>query len=1136
MNDPCLPFWSMLDCSIEPYVESDESESSSPIFDSPGSPDPNLKNSILVTEKTTISSALRTCKEDSGCNLSFTDEEQLGSFIDAGRSALIAYLTPNSGIDEFDLKGCSIRAKKSENTFRIAQTGTFWTENMDIPELHKRVMKELCTKMISPLNCSQVDTYSINTCPECIPPMWMSSFEIDYDSCIGYCEHYTKRIILYSDTSLPAAVHLVSAWNNVLLIDTEEKPNYLRSQSLVTLQCVPELSDAPNSRMGWLILHLLNATWAYKPNHRHGEITIDLSFSLWFHKLAGSSSSANFRTNLMTGHIEDELAFQSWAIHSVDLSIAYAVYHEALCQGSNSISREAWSIPTFVEVKWVDFSVPQIPETPTLQLDIEECIPLPLRERITAARVLRESEILLAKAGSANIRLQNLKRTYPELFSETVIPTITIGNVNVYLDALDSVEFPFYFSERSEWEGERYESKSISTSPDSYSDDGYSDYCYDDMEFEILESYPESSVPTPSSETVVVSIVTPLTLLEEKEEEEPEELEEQETVVTIKDKKKTPKRDEPMEVSKECQILLRDQLQIITASHEEEPLSEINYHNMTTQISFREQPSCQFRPGEHTWKGEKWAPFITELEPTVLIKSVSPKDLTYKPSTGVVYGQTFGQTLPFNFPSDSVNQFNAVCGRLGIVKPSCQETVKVKTQNTSLTFKRLADSRIRLPSEWRCDDKLTNAEVREDKTYIEEIIRGMGKGSSRKRMLKELEKRWNAEVEWDSAGHFKIFVKSDDKVGKLKPRLIQFVPSVAYLKVMRRLKIIVDKIKKIGSWFDPYSRNLYVWASGMSQTRLSDIAGKWAHKQPNIVFICGDDNTDFFGDADASSYDSTQRGVFANHQWRLMSELGFTDDEVEYMRSWHTGKRKATGFTYEQVEECLPSGAPWTLFLNSAGLYIYHQQVASVQNLVKCKKLGKEINRETVINTAAELFGLKMTFAPAPELNGVRFNGSEFLKGVFIKAPVRMYWVPLPSRLFKWTGKIISGNVDRKKVEKDIEEHYRAVAKGQLPFVLDPLAQIWVDAWSQDSGKIGKLEYEWKNVDQQSRMSLTPEDSKTWIDTWAPLMEQRYGIDRPTYDLMLATLKTNALKRGSFMGQAWSRIWNRDYLGSIEGE
>jgi len=547
-------------------------------------------------------------------------------------------------------------------------------------------------------------------------------------------------------------------------------------------------------------------------------------------------------------------------------------------------------------------------------------------------------------------------------------------------------------------------------------------------------------------------------------------------------------------------------------------------------------------PGQHVWKNEVLVPKIHE---GIVITQVKDHELKAKEQSGVLFGQTFEADL-FHYPSDGINQAIATAGRQGAEKPKVSATVK----KGGLTFKRIPESHLELPASFNApgdfnnlDDFLDSAplapeEGGDGRQDIEVLIKAMGKPSSRAKMLKLLKAVTSCEVNWsEQEKSFKVFVKADDKVGKLKARLIQYVPSSAWLKTIRRLNAVLEGLKGkeggYGVWFDQKSRNMYVWASGMSQKRLSDLADRARGSPFNWVFICGDDNTDKFGQADASKYDSTQRGVFADMQWKIMSNLGFPDSEIKYMREYHTGNRFADAFTYVQVDEALPTGAPWTLFLNSIGTFIFAQQLSYCRNLAKTKK--SKLSQEELVAIAAELLGLEMKFDVAEPVEGEDFQGAEFLKGVWVKGK-RSYWVPLPSRLHKWSARIYAGDKELGYWMTHMDEHLRSVAKGQSGFILDPLSRIWVDAWCAKADvKTHKMAYEWKNVLYSSKFALEPEDADNWVKLWEPIMERRYGIDAETYAAMRKDLEKNATTLGAFGGRAWLAIWNRDYLGSVEG-
>ena len=175
-----------------------------------------------------------------------------------------------------------------------------------------------------------------------------------------------------------------------------------------------------------------------------------------------------------------------------------------------------------------------------------------------------------------------------------------------------------------------------------------------------------------------------------------------------------------------------------------------------------------------------------------------------------------------------------------------------------------------------------------------------------------------------------------------------------------------------------------------------------------------------------------------------------------------------------------------------------------------------------------------MTFNPAPNVEEEDMNGSEFLKGIFIRGKTqRLYWVPLPSRLHKWGSKIFQSKGVKEDWMRLMDDHLFNVANGQKDFILDPLARVWVNAWVKKGGKHRRLAWEWKNILYSEGFSLDPDDEKHWIETWKPIMSARYGIDGEEYEEMLACLAKHATEMGEFSGAGWCKLWRRDYLGDI---
>jgi len=559
------------------------------------------------------------------------------------------------------------------------------------------------------------------------------------------------------------------------------------------------------------------------------------------------------------------------------------------------------------------------------------------------------------------------------------------------------------------------------------------------------------------------------------------------------------------------------------------PDEQIPMDDLPIKLKFVAQ-TVQETKGSHHWMGEHMVPCS---QARVKITEVKPNELTIKTNVSVMHAQVFGDR-PHTCANDSVNQALAVLGRLGKKTPVSKNRYKYK----GVCYRRLSHKDVQERKFWK-QFSVRKGDVPEwdqlwegGKKDVESFIAKMGKTASRKRMLKLLSDLMEQNVTWDeSLKIFKVFCKSE-KGKDGKPRLIQFAPSILMIWICRKIEAVVAKIKKVWTWTDWRSGTNFVWASGMTQKQLSDAKTKAVGRAGKTVFLCGDDNTDQSGDADAGSYDTTQKEYFFALQCVALEALGFTEEEIGIIHETHKGKRRATGFKFKIDQEALPSGAPWTLFLNTIGLVIFHMQVDSVRNWARMQE--SKLEDAEVIEIAAQLMGLDMKFVSAASINGEDFSGSEFLKGIFVNGKKRGYWVQLPSRLMKWPAKVCVGDAEKTHFRKNYRSHLKSVAQGQEKFILDPLTRIWVDAWKDVDAKKISLPYDWSNVAQaKEEFNLNPEDEQEWLRIWEQVMEVRYGIDAEKYAEMRAQLKAHATDLGSFEGAAWSKLWRRDYLGEI---
>jgi hypothetical protein len=355
-----------------------------------------------------------------------------------------------------------------------------------------------------------------------------------------------------------------------------------------------------------------------------------------------------------------------------------------------------------------------------------------------------------------------------------------------------------------------------------------------------------------------------------------------------------------------------------------------------------------------------------------------------------------------------------------------------------------------------------------------------------------------------------------------------------------KIDVFLKHVKNQNHWVitDRKRRTKYVWASGMTQKRLSDEFTKWIKESWDVIFLCGDDNSGEDCDNDASMYETTQRGKFLSLQKRLLELIGFTVEEIEWMMDWHIGKRKAMGFQYKQEIPCLPSGAAWTLFMNTIGLIVFQTQVWEVKQALT----GKE-GVFDYVSLAAQLLGLEMKSIPALRIADNSFSGTEFLKGIVVRGKKRVYWVPCPGRIGKCSSLIVNSENKKKALLKKPEmlrAHFKSVAKGLENHVLDPLLRIWVDHWVQSSGE-AKSHATYNSVysniwsSEKQILVLDDEDAANWGRIWEEVMETRYDISREEYRAMREQLINHVDDFGTFEGLGWSKLFRRDYLGSVTG-
>jgi len=396
----------------------------------------------------------------------------------------------------------------------------------------------------------------------------------------------------------------------------------------------------------------------------------------------------------------------------------------------------------------------------------------------------------------------------------------------------------------------------------------------------------------------------------------------------------------------------------------------------------------------------------------------------------------------------------------------------------------------------------------------------------------------------------KVFTKGDELIMKAKPRSIKFPQSWFWLTTVLNLESQLAAIKSDRYW--SWKPDLVVpfrlyWASGMTQEMLSDawtyaISQLPAHDGTNgeyFAFICGDDNSDELGAADASAYDSTQRKFFADCQFRSM--MGFESAVIRNLEKIHKGRRLGKGFTYFQKHMGNPSGSPFTLFINSLGMGLYTLERAKarlrVQSQLKRGLTSDEMNALSI--EVGKAYGLEITYTPAPELGEIGC-GVEFLKGVFVASDFsdlpgsvdrqpRFIWVPLPSRVVK-SGKIIVDNPNTAFSNAALNNQLTSVADSYISAVVSPILSDWVEVWRKGGPPV-ELKT-WSNVLYVSSSGfLDLGKSAVFQSKMELVFSARYGMSVAEFRLLRGEIKRWKRSFGYFAGGLWERLVLVDYLG-----
>lgn len=555
-----------------------------------------------------------------------------------------------------------------------------------------------------------------------------------------------------------------------------------------------------------------------------------------------------------------------------------------------------------------------------------------------------------------------------------------------------------------------------------------------------------------------------------------------------------------------------------------------------------------FRPASTTWLGEHE---VEQGDPSTVI-SRSSKPFVPEKRSGFLDGVTFGRE-PIVFESSTATMSRCMTGRLTKnLRPSVASH-KEYFEGKKISCKRIGKSALFWPNHLKCDPEATFMskdliEVADQKEELAELATRM-KPNSVRRALKVLQDITDCKIEWDEETKLiKVFIKGDDKVAKDKPRLIQFVPTVVWVRTILKIENILKKIKdqKNWDWHDKYAvwkdshgnkrMKTFIWASGMTQKQLFDAVNSYMEcGEGELVFICGDDNSDSEGDSDAGTYDASQKGPFFELQCAVLSKMGFSDDEIGVIFSIHSKVRTGSGMEAVLADIMLPSGAPWTLFLNTLGLIVFHRQLASVLD-------SGITDYAKAVKIAGKLLGLNMEFIEAPRTDGGFFSGSEFLKHIFVPLTYKekgvkvrkLFPVQLPSRVFKWGCMNIKSD---RATRPDLLKHVGGVALGQCNFLMEPfITQTFVNSWACHGSE--KVLPNWANITCPSAdKALTlPEGVswKDWEDACAEVLVARYASSRTELEECRRLMRDNGSDFGSYRGGLFARMVDRDYAGRLD--
>lgn len=553
------------------------------------------------------------------------------------------------------------------------------------------------------------------------------------------------------------------------------------------------------------------------------------------------------------------------------------------------------------------------------------------------------------------------------------------------------------------------------------------------------------------------------------------------------------------------------------------------------------------------------------MNPQVLVSELTEDCIKYdyddwksNHNRGVVFGSAFGKLGYSPAPTSTISLLTEKV-RQKVLKPATKKVDLSLFGQSTLDIRTL---KIALPK----FDPIAIDSIGENEKDLRDRIIQMNSSKTRARMSKTLSEFYGCEIEvmrlqrshakFDNTEKVfaklvdvkvKIFTKGDELIMKPKPRSIKFPQSWYWLVTVLNLEAQIAAIKSDEHWSwrpDPEVPFRLYWASGMTQERLSRA---WTHAINQLpdsngehgelfAFICGDDNSDELGAADASSYDMTQRKFFASCQFSSMD--GFERLVHDSLKKIHKGRRQGKGFNYFQKQMGNPSGSPFTLFINTIGMGLYTLERARLR-LALQKSLKRELTSsemETLSKEVGKGYGLEITYTPAPSLDTVG-SGVEFLKGVFIPFTYTgessnqslFMWVPLPSRVVK-SGKIIVDDLKLPVNRMWLEEQLSSVANSFVSAVIPPILDHWVEVWKRPVKTT--LHKDWMNISyENSEEFLKFKGYPALLTEMTRVLANRYGYSIQEFTALGELIKGCGRQFGHFTGGLWERLTLVDYQG-----